>query len=189
VPNDARADSKDSAIDFGTETIDSATESGDSTSDGDTTSIFEVEPPPDTTPPDTTPPDGCGIPTGTTASASGSYMSTPDLAIDGDPGTYWNSGGYTGWLLLTFPKAQTIDSVTIKAVASPDTSETYTIYGTKSGAESVIATATLAVSGGSTVLGPIAVTKDSYDAIKIDVGGSLSWIAIADVTMHKIGCP
>jgi hypothetical protein len=182
----------------------SAIEAATDTSDSETTGLFDVEGdtyvappdttpldtgPPDTGPPDTTPPDGCGIPTGTVASASGSASSTPDMAIDSDPSSYWNSGDYTGWLLLTFPKAQTIDSITVSAVALPVTSETYTVLGTKGGVESTIGAATMTVTGTLTTLAPIPVTKDAYDAIKISVGASASWIAIAEVTMHKIGCP
>src|SRR2546427_8914214 len=42
---------------------------------------------------------GIGIPMGTTASASASWQtSTPDKSIDGDMGTGWNAGGYSGSL-------------------------------------------------------------------------------------------
>jgi hypothetical protein len=133
---------------------------------------------------------GIGIPSGTTATASGSYSSnTPDKAIDMDLSTYWNSGGYSGWIQLTFPSPQTIDGVRIAAVASPPTNETYQVYGITNNNPTLIGSATLSVPGSISVLPPISLTQGAYDGIKLVVGGNASWVAVAEVSLLTTGCP
>ena len=131
---------------------------------------------------------GVGIPSGSAATASASYAAnTPDLAIDGDVATYWNAGGYDGTLTITFGSQQTITGIRVAAVASPTTTETYTIVGLVGTTSNTIGSATPTVGGG--VLPAISVTPGSYDAIQIQVAGMASWVAIAEVSLITSSCP
>src|SRR5947209_4696846 len=72
---------------------------------------------------------GVAMPAGASASASGSYNSTPAMLIDGDLGTVWNSGGFSGSFTIMFASPVTFDGVKLYVNALPTTSETYTIFG------------------------------------------------------------
>jgi hypothetical protein len=133
---------------------------------------------------------GIGIPMGTTASATSTYSTdTPDHAIDGDLGTGWNAGGFSGSLTITFPSAQSMNGVRLAAAASPGSSETYNVYGIQSSTPTLIGAATLNVPQGVSVLAPISVQVGSYDAIRIDVTAQSSWAAIIEVSVLTPNCP
>jgi hypothetical protein len=137
--------------------------------DGPTDSIFPVD--------DTAPPKICDTPVGTTATASGAYMSSPGDSCDHNLGTIWNSGGYTGWMKLTFPKPIYFDRVRIAAMSLPDCNETYTI----SAAGGSIGSGTRALNGSARWLDPIDVTPGTYGEIQIDIAMADSWITLAEV--------
>jgi len=133
---------------------------------------------------------GVGLPEGTTASATTSYeTNTPDLAIDGDPSTYWNAGATTGSLTLTFPSPQTFSGVKLDVTALPACAETYAITGFQNDVPIAIGQSTQNVPQGSTVLQTIGVTIGTYDAIEIDVSSTQSWVAIGDVALVTEACP
>lgn len=133
---------------------------------------------------------GIGLPAGTTATATTSYdVNTPDLAVDGNLGTYWNAGDLTGSLTITFSSAQTFDAVRIRATALPTSDETYTLTGYQDAVQVQIGQSTQSVAQGSSVLAPIAVTAATYDAIRIDVTSTQSWVAITEVGLVTPSCP
>jgi hypothetical protein len=133
---------------------------------------------------------GIGIPSGSVASASSSYSTnTPNLAIDGDLSTYWNAGGYSGSITVTFPSAQTIDGLRIAATASPATNETYSVYGIQGASSTLIGSATLSVPQGINILPAIMLTAGTYDGIEVQVNGMSSWVAIAEMSLLTSGCP
>jgi hypothetical protein len=133
---------------------------------------------------------GIGIPSGSTATASGTYMSqTPSLTIDGNIATYWNGGGTLESLTITFPTAQTISGVAIAATASPASSETYTITGHQGGVLQNLGMATLSVPATTTILPAIGVTPGAYTDITLHVTSTTSWVAIAEVTLVTPSCP
>jgi len=133
---------------------------------------------------------GIGIPAGSTASATTSYSTnTPDQAIDGDLGTYWNAGGTTGSLTITFPSPQTFDAVRLGVTALPTSDETYTISGMHDATQSQIGQSTQSAPQGGSVLSPIPVTSGTYDGLVIDVTSTQSWVAITDVSLVTSYCP
>lgn len=133
---------------------------------------------------------GIGIPAGTVATASASYApSTPDGAIDGSLSTAWNSGGYSGWLKLQFPKPTALTAVHIQAGAKPTTNVTYTI-----GADSqtAIGSGTRQVVAGSatgSMLEPITVTPGTYSSLTITINGGASWVQINELALLNVECP
>jgi hypothetical protein len=133
---------------------------------------------------------GLGIPAGTVATASASYtQGTPELAIDGVITTGWNSGGYSGWLKLQFPKPTTITAIHIVAGAKPTASETYTITDDS---QAAIGSGTRQVVAGSvsgSMLDPITVTPASYSSIVITVNGGASWVQINELSLINDECP
>ena len=133
---------------------------------------------------------GIGMPAGSTATATSSYdVNTPDLTIDGDITTYWNSGGTTGSLTITFPAAQTFDAVRISVTALPTCDETYTITGFQDANPVLIGSSTQSAVEGGSILQPIAVTAGTYEAIRIDVSSTQSWVAISEVALVTPYCP
>ena len=162
----------------------------DTTSGDDSTIPPDATPPPvDTTPPDTTPPT-CGTPSGSTATASGAYMSAPGDAIDGNTGTIWNSGDYSGSIDIHFPRAIYFDRVRVAGNSLPDCSEPYTFSGFTAGAGGTIGSATLSVTGSVDWAPTVPVTPGTYDELRVDVGTSASWIAIAEIVVYDsaAGC-
>ena len=138
----------------------------------------------DTAPVDTGPPPGpCGVPKGSTATASGSYASTPDLVLDGKTETYWNSGGYTGWIKITFPSPIRLDRVRLAGLATPACSETYTLTGHQGATDVPLGVVTRSVGAGGWLNPAVEVTRDLYDAITVDVGKAASWIAVGEVNV------
>lgn len=131
---------------------------------------------------------GIGIPAGSSATASGSYNSTPTDAIDGTLGTVWNSGGFTGTITIMFTSPQTIDGVKIYANALPTTTETYTIYGIQDQQTTQIAQSTQNVDQGSQ-LATISIPSAAYDGIRLDVQGNASWVAINEIAFSTTYCP
>lgn len=150
-------------------------------------------PPPDAAPPVSTcssgPLGGAGIPAGTVATASASYApGIPEQAIDGIMTNGWNSGGYSGWLKLEFPKPTAITAVHIAAMATPTASETYTI---SDDAQATIGSGTRQVLGGAKsgiILEPIPVTPGTYASITITVKGGASWVMISEVSLINDEC-
>jgi hypothetical protein len=133
---------------------------------------------------------GIGIPAGTVATASASYApGTPELAIDGVMTGGWNSGGYTGWLKLQFPKPTAITAVHIQAGAKPTTNETYTITDDS---QAVIGSGTRQVISGpasGSMLEPISVTPGTYSSITITINGGASWVQIVELSLINDECP
>ncbi len=133
---------------------------------------------------------GIGLPAGTTATATTSYdVNTPDQAVDGNLSTYWNAGATTGSITITFPSGQTFDAVRIGATALPTSDETYTITGYQDQVQVQIGQSTETAQQGSSILAPIAVTPATYDAIRIDITSTQSWVAITDVALVTQLCP
>jgi hypothetical protein len=132
---------------------------------------------------------GIGIPANSTATGGSYQSSTPDKAIDGDLGTYWNAGGYMGGITITFPSAQTFSGIRIASVASPGSGETYTITGYQNNTSQTIGTASVQVPAGVSIVAPISVTPGAYDQIRIDVSAGSSWAAIAEVSLLTQYCP
>ena len=131
---------------------------------------------------------GIGVPAGSSATASNSYDSAPADAIDGNLGTVWNAGGFTGSITITFPTPQTIDGVKIFANALPTTTETYTIFGIQDQQTTQLAQSTQNVDQGSQ-LATIAIANAAYDGIRIDVQGNASWVAINEIALATTYCP
>ncbi len=146
--------------------------------DGPMDAIFPVE--------DSALPKICDTPVGTTATASGSYMSTPELSVDRDVGTVWNSGDYLGWMRVKFPKPIFFDRVRVAANAVPACNITYTVHATGKLGEG-----TRAVTPAVAWLDPIEIAPGTYDEILIDVGRAESWITLAEVRVFDStgGCP
>jgi hypothetical protein len=133
---------------------------------------------------------GVGLPTGTTASATTTYdPDTPDLVVDGDPNTYWNAGAVTGSLTITFPSPQTFTGVRLAVTALPACDETYAITGFQDAVPISIGQSTESVAEGTTILPTIGVTIGTYDAIRIDVTSTASWVAIGEVGLVTAECP
>jgi hypothetical protein len=133
---------------------------------------------------------GLGIPAGTVASTSGSYLTnTPEMAIDGVLSTAWNSGGFSGWLQFHFPKPTAITAIRIHASAKPTTNEIYTIT---TDFQKPIGTATrqvLADTVAGITLDPIPVTPGTYSDITITVNGGASWVQIHELSLINDDCP
>jgi len=133
---------------------------------------------------------GIGVPMGTTASATTSWQtSTPDKAIDGDLGTGWNAGGYSGSLTIAFPKSQVMNGVRLATAASPASQETWTIFGYQNNTPQMIGQGTMTAPQGVAVLAPINVQVGSYDQIRIDVTAQSSWASIVEVSILTPNCP
>jgi hypothetical protein len=132
----------------------------------------------------------CATPAGTVATATSSYMSTPDIIVDGSLSTIWNSGGYTGTVRLAFPSAISLDRIRVAANALPDTDETYTITGFSAGAPTSLGSFVRHVTGSNDWVAPIEVSRGTYDEILIDIGTSASWITLAEVMVYdsSSGC-
>lgn len=150
--------------------------------DGPMESIFAVE---DTAP--APPPKLCDTPMGATATASGSYDSTPAMALDKSLGTVWNAGAGLGWLRIKLPSPVHFDRVQIAGHASPACNETYTIHA----GSAKIGEGTRALTATNAWLDPIAIAPGTYDEILIDVALAESWIAIAEVRLFDStgACP
>lgn len=173
--NDANAPPTDTSIDTYRAPYDGAQY------DGPRDAIFAVE---DTAP--TAPPKICDTPAGTTVTASGAYMSAPEMTVDRNLGTAWNAGDYLGWLRVKFPAPIFVDRVRIAAHAAPDCNIVYTIH-----AASKIGEGTRAVTGSGTWLEPIAIAPGTYGELLIDVPRADSWIAINEVRVFDStgACP
>ncbi|MBI2390903.1 MAG: hypothetical protein HYV09_15030 [Deltaproteobacteria bacterium] len=132
----------------------------------------------------------CGTPAGTTITASGSYSSTPEMAIDGNLDTYWNSGGYTGSVRLKFAGAIRFDRVRLAATALPACDETYTLVGWVGGAPTTIATATRSVPSVGAWLPTIEVTAGTWDELSVEVAKAASWITLGEIVVFDstAGC-
>lgn len=133
---------------------------------------------------------GIGLPAGTTASATTTYASNvASLAIDGDEGTYWNAGDFTGSITVTFPSPTTVGGVHLYVTALPTTAETYTIYGIQVQTATQIAQSTQDAQQGGGALADIPVPSQPYDGIRIDVLGNASWVAIDEIAFTTVYCP
>jgi hypothetical protein len=111
------------------------------------------------------------------------------MAIDGVMSTAWNSGGFSGWLQLHFPKPTAITAIHILADAKPTTNEIYTIT---TDFQRPIGTATrlvLADTLSGMMLDPIPVTPGTYSDITITVNGGASWVQIFDLSLINDECP
>ncbi|WP_339270906.1 fibronectin type III domain-containing protein [Paenibacillus sp. FSL K6-1330] len=131
---------------------------------------------------------GNSFPSGTIATASSvadSYI--PANVIDKDLKTRWNATTYQATLQLDFPTELNISAVQLAAVATPTTDEEYTVFGFKNGLWTQISEPTIRnvlASAESTpvVLESIPVNPGNYDAIKINIDGRNSWVAINEIT-------
>ena len=131
---------------------------------------------------------GIGVPTMSVATASSTYTTyTPDKAIDGDINTAWCAGTNQGWLQIDFPAPTSIAGVRIAAVATPSTTQTFTI--TPSGSQTVIGSGMRAVNPNVSVLPAISVTPGTYSGIRITVDGANSWIQPYEVSLLTPACP
>lgn len=148
------------------------------TFDGPMEAIFPTD--------DTAPPKICDTPAGTTLTVSGSYMSTPEMALDKNLGTVWNAGDHTGWMELRFPAPIWFDRVRIAAHALPACNVTYRISAT-----GPIGEGTRLVPTDTVWLDAIPVTAGSYASIRIDVPRADSWITLGEVRVLDStgGCP
>lgn len=147
---------------------------------------------------DSSPSDGrvptCSIPTGTTATASASYMgNTPELALDGKLSTMWQAGGFSASIQLKFPSPTTFDRVRIAASATPEGYETYTLVGLKGGSPTTLATKELLVSvAPAKWLAEIPVPAGTWDELRIAVQSpepTGSWVSISEVDVYESSCP
>jgi hypothetical protein len=180
----ADAEEPAASIDAGRDTAVADTGARDTAvSDAPSDSIFPVE--------DVGPTGICATPTGTTVTASAAHMSTPDMVVDGTLSTVWNSGGYSGWVRLTFPKPTLLDRLRIAANALPDCDHVYTIKGTSGGSETTIGTATRSVTGENKFLPPIEVARGTYDELLVEIAPTASWIALGEIVVYDstAGCP
>ena len=144
--------------------------------------IFPVE--------DTAPAKTCVTPSGTTVTASGSYGSTPEMALDQNIGTLWNSGGYTGWLKLKFPAPVSFDRVRLAANALPACNEPYVLKSGTSGAK-IGDGSRFVPSDRVAWLDPFEVSPGTHDELLIEIGPADSWITLAEVQVFDStgGCP
>lgn len=151
-------------------------------SEGGSDAIFPVE--------DVGPTGICATPSGTTATASGSYMSTPDVLVDGNISSVWNSGDYSGWIRLKLPKPTLFDRVRIAANALPACDHVYTVKGSTGGTETAIGSATRAVTTEHQWLPAIEVTRGTYDEVLVEVAPTASWIALGEIVLFDslAGC-
>lgn len=127
------------------------------------------------------------------ASALGSLCAAPTAGpeaatLDCNPNTTWNASATSGALTLTFPSAESVGGVQIRANAwsgNPNTgsTQTFTIWGAQNGDYRIIGQATLQVANGTNVLTPITVENGRYTQLQIQVQSSPSFVAIADVTL------
>jgi hypothetical protein len=132
---------------------------------------------------------GIGMPAGSTATASGSYNSTPADAIDGNLGTVWNSGGFTGSITIMFASPVTFDGVKLYMNALPTTDETLTIFGIQDQQTTQLAMSTQNVTQNGTALTTISVPNAAYDGIRIDFQGNASWVAVNEIGLATTYCP
>lgn len=133
---------------------------------------------------------GIGVPAGSTATATTSTATdVPSHAIDGDPNTYWNAGGYTGSITVMFASPITIDGVHLWVTALPTTSETYTVFGIQDANTTQLAQSTQTAQQGGGTLQTIAIPNAAYDGIRIDVVGNQSWVAIVEIAFTTSFCP
>ena len=121
----------------------------------------------------------------TQVQASSSYPGDPPAAaFDGSLNTEWNSGGFTGTITAKFSVPLTFDRVLLFAVASPTTSETYTIYGSNDGVSfNQLAQSTQAVPSTVGPLAPIVFSTTTAQYLRISVNGNASWVAIYEVEL------
>ncbi|SYX81659.1 fibronectin type III domain-containing protein [Paenibacillus alvei] len=129
---------------------------------------------------------GNSFPSGTIATASSVYSSyIPANVIDKDLNTRWNASTYQATLQLDFPRELNISALQLAAVATPTTDEKYTVFGFKNGLWTQISEPTVRnvlAQNTPVVLEPIPVKPGNYDAIKINIDGRNSWVAINEIT-------
>ena len=129
---------------------------------------------------------GNSFPSGTIATASSVYSSyIPENVIDKDLNTRWNASTYQATLQLDFPRELNISALQLAAVATPTTDEKYTVFGFKNGLWTQISEPTVRnvlAQNTPVVLEPIPVKPGNYDAIKINIDGRNSWVAINEIT-------
>jgi hypothetical protein len=174
TPKDSSVDSAESSVDTG---------AGETPPEDDIGSLFDVDEL-------DTSKGTCANPKGTSVTASGAYMSTPEMSVDGSLSTVWNSGGYTGSMRLSFAAAVAIDRVRVAANALPASDETYTITGFLAGASTPLGSFVRSIGGSTEWATPIELPSGTYDALLIEIGGSASWITLAEVIAYdsKSGC-
>jgi hypothetical protein len=133
---------------------------------------------------------GIGVPAGTVATASGSYLTqTPEGVITG---TGWNAGAFSGWIELTFAAPVTLDGIQLVAGADPTATETYTLTGFQGSTSVSLGSWTDTVEGNcqcAPLLPPMLFAAGSYDAIQIAVNGGASWVAINQISLLTSSCP
>jgi hypothetical protein len=135
---------------------------------------------------------GIGVPPGTVATASATYMtSVPADAIAGSLSlsTNWCPGSNAGWLNLKFPAPLSITGIRLAANSDPPTSETYSFA--EGSSMTPIGTATEMVNGNTalTIEPAIPLKPGSYSSITITVNGGASWVGINGVSLLTSACP
>ncbi|MEK3792104.1 hypothetical protein MKX42_10315 [Paenibacillus sp. FSL R7-0204] len=131
-------------------------------------------------------------PNGTVVSANKSYSGmVPSNVIDSNFETFWNSGGYNGFIELKFPEEIYLDFVQLAASASPKTNVSYKLYGLQSGIwVEISGKINREVENHAnklyTILDPFVVTPGNYSGIRIECAESNTWIAISEITVGAL---
>jgi len=138
-------------------------------------------------------PGACGIPAGTTATATATAgTNAPANAIDGKTGTFWSSGNASGGTLrLAFPKATRFDRVRIAARSVLGSfSPTFTLLGRVTKMTPVtIGTAKVPVTPTVAWVPEFKVTAGTYDGLDVTIASS-SLVLIGEVFVYDstAGC-
>jgi Regulator of Chromosome Condensation (RCC1) repeat protein/regulator of chromosome condensation (RCC1) repeat-containing protein len=132
---------------------------------------------------------GIGVPSGTIATASAVWNGfTPDKTFDGSTGVGWNSGSTAGWMELAFPTPLALDGIQLYVGALPQSVETYTFTGFQGNNAISLGSFTANVINGISLLPAMPVAAGTYDAIRIDVQSSISWVSITEISILTPNC-
>ncbi|MGB8507876.1 MAG: discoidin domain-containing protein [Pyrinomonadaceae bacterium] len=120
------------------------------------------------------------------ATASGTYQSAgPEKAVDGDPQTYWNSGGFPAqWIQLDLGQTYKLTRVRLRSGGSPDGHTTHQIYGGPSASQMTL----LGTLDGNTVSGqwlelPTGASHVRY--LKVNTTADPSWVSWYEVEVYS----
>ncbi|WP_127532091.1 fibronectin type III domain-containing protein [Paenibacillus kobensis] len=133
---------------------------------------------------------GAKFPDGTTSYSGASYQQhTPNLVLDCDLSTYWDSGSNTGQVEILFPRSISINAIQLAAHSSPSEDIKLTIYGLKQGVWLQISTPVSVrlpdTPGNPAIINPLSVNWDNYNGIRIKINGAVSWAALNEVTYYS----
>ena len=124
---------------------------------------------------------GCQISGSATASSSENALQTPNLAIDGNITTYWNAGATSGTITVTFASGVSMKGLYVNTVASPASSESYTVSVLHNGQWVSEGTTTESI-GVSQAQYFIPLPAGTYDGVRLAVGSSSNWVQIYEIT-------